>query len=140
MGLKLKQLPSLSRTALETRYVDFSLVNPRGSFPDCYRVELAFRRWNTLFVQDMKMLFSSRDRAPIEQVRAKLVSAGVRCEVRDYPIDVQVSGTCSYPELWVQSNPDCQSASILFTSPGRLLRQSASDKGTAWSASLLNEL
>ncbi len=72
------------------------------------------------------MLFSSRDRAQIEQVRQKLVAAGVRCEVRNFPVDAQESGTTTYPELWVQSNPDYHTASILYTSPIRLLRQHTS--------------
>jgi hypothetical protein len=81
-------------------------------------------------MQDMKMLFSSRNRAQIEQVREKLVAAGIRCEVRDFPVNAQESGTASYPELWVQSNPDYHTASILYASPVRLLQQwtSAPDK------------
>lgn len=72
------------------------------------------------------MLFSSRDRAQIEQVRQKLVAAGVRCEVRNFPVDPQESGTNTYPELWVQSNPDYHTASILYASPIRQLRQHTS--------------
>ena len=72
------------------------------------------------------MLFSSRDRAQIEQARAKLLAAGVRCEVRDFPVDEQESGTASYPELWVEGNADYHTAAILYASPLRVLRQQAS--------------
>ena len=78
-------------------------------------------------MQDMKLLFSSRSRTQIECVRQQLIAAGVRCEVRNFPVDMQVSGTSSYPELWVQANPDYHTASILYTSPVQLLRQRALD-------------
>jgi hypothetical protein len=81
-------------------------------------------------MQDMKMLFSSRNRAQIEQVREKLVAAGVRCEVRNFPVDVDVSGTACYPELWVQANPDYHTASILYASPVRVLRQRAEERAS----------
>jgi hypothetical protein len=74
-------------------------------------------------MKDMKMLFSSRDRAQIELVREKLVAAGIRCEVRDFPVDSEECGRSSYPELWVQSNGDYHTASILYASPLRLLRR-----------------
>jgi len=74
------------------------------------------------------MLFSSRSRAQIERARASLVAAGVRCEIRDFPVDEVETGTASYPELWVESNPDYQTAAILYASPVRLLQQQASGK------------
>jgi hypothetical protein len=74
------------------------------------------------------MLFSSRDRAQIDQVREKLLAAGIRCEVRSFPVFDNVSGTTSsYPELWVEANGDYHTASILYASPISLLRQRASD-------------
>lgn len=78
-------------------------------------------------MQDMKMLFSSRNRAQIEHVLEKLVAAGIRCEVRNFPIEAQQGGTTSYPELWVQKNTDYHTASILYASPLRVLRQRASE-------------
>jgi hypothetical protein len=82
-------------------------------------------------MQDMKMLFSSRDRAQIERAKEKLVAAGIRCEVRDFPVDAEVCGTSYYPELWIQSNPDYHTASILYASPVRVLQQRgpSSDRG-----------
>ena len=80
-------------------------------------------------MQDMKMLFSSRNRAQIEQVRAKLAASGIRCEVRYFPVDAQLSGTSSYPELWIEPNSDYHTASILYASPIRLLQQRAEGKG-----------
>jgi hypothetical protein len=78
----------------------------------------------TLFsMQDMKMLFSSRNRAHIEQARGQLVAAGIRCEIRDFPVENPESGTACYPELWIESNTDYHTASILYASPLRLLRQ-----------------
>ena len=74
------------------------------------------------------MLFSSRDRAQIEQVREKLLAAGVQCEVRNFPVDAQACGTSSYRELWIQANPDYHTASILYASPVRVLRQRTEEK------------
>ncbi len=71
------------------------------------------------------MLFSSRDRTQADLVRAQLVAAGIRCEVRTYPVDAQVSGTASYSELWVEASSDYHTASILYASPVHLLRQRA---------------
>jgi hypothetical protein len=82
-------------------------------------------------MQGMKMLFSSRDRAQIEHVHEKLAAAGIRCEIRDFPVTSEEGGTSSYPELWIESNPDYHTASILYASPVRLLRQRASDRGLA---------
>jgi hypothetical protein len=80
----------------------------------------------TVFLmQGMKMLFSSRNRAQIELVRQKLVAAGIRCEVRNYPVDAQTCGTPSYPELWIEATTDYHTASILYESPVRLLKQRA---------------
>jgi hypothetical protein len=80
-------------------------------------------------MQDMKMLFSSRNRAQIERVQRRLAEAGVRSEIRDFPVDAQLSGTSSYPELWIEPNADYHTASILYASPVRLLRQRAAEKG-----------
>ncbi len=71
----------------------------------------------------MKMLFSSRNRAQAELVRAKLNAAGIRCEVRTYPVDPEASGASSYSELWVEATADYHTASILYTSPVQILRQ-----------------
>jgi hypothetical protein len=79
-------------------------------------------------MQDMKMLFSSRSRMQIEQVRARLAASGVRCEVRFFPVDARQTGTSTYPELWVEANPDYHTASILYASPVQLLRQRAEGK------------
>jgi hypothetical protein len=71
------------------------------------------------------MLFSSRDRVQIELVRGKLIAAGLHCEVRNFTVDSQVSGTSCYAELWVEGNADYHTASILYASPVRLLKQRA---------------
>ena len=84
-------------------------------------------RWNSFLVQDMKMLFSSRDRSHIEYVREKLVAAGIRCEVRSFLLADNVNGPASYPELWVEANTDYHTASILYASPISLLRQRSLD-------------
>jgi len=78
-------------------------------------------------MQDMKMLFSSRDRAQTERIREKLIAAGRRCEVRNYAVDDIVNGTRSYCELWVEANTDYHTASIMYASPIHLLRQRALD-------------
>ena len=54
-------------------------------------------------MQYMKMLFSARDVAHIEPVREKLMAAGVRCEIRNFPTS-RARSAFWYPELWVQSN------------------------------------
>jgi hypothetical protein len=69
------------------------------------------------------MLFSSRDRAQTELVREKLVTAGIRCEVRSYRVEAEVGGTSSYSELWIEANRDYHTASILYASPLQVLRQ-----------------
>ena len=68
------------------------------------------------------MMFSARSRTQIELVRQRLLAEGIRCEVRNFPLDSE-QGTASYPELWVQSSADYHTASILYTSPVRVLRQ-----------------
>ena len=73
------------------------------------------------------MLFSSRERAQIEQIREKLIAAGRRCEVRNYAVDDNGNGTRSYCELWVQANTDYHTASIMYASPIQVLRQRAVD-------------
>jgi len=80
-------------------------------------------------MQEMKMLFSSRDAAQIEHFRQKLVAAGIRCEIRESPFEAQERGADAYAELWVQSDPDYHTASILYASPVRVLRQQASGPG-----------
>ena len=77
------------------------------------------------------MLFSARNRAQIEQVRARLVAAGIRCEIRNFPVETPESGRSQYPELWVESNPDYHTASILYSSPLSVLRQQASGRGSS---------
>ena len=67
----------------------------------------------------------------MERVRANLVAAGIRCEIRDFPVDESESGTNSYPELWVEINADYHTAAILYASPLRELRQRAAAKGQA---------
>jgi hypothetical protein len=78
-------------------------------------------------MKDMKMLFSSRERAQIEQIREKLIAAGRRCEVRNYAVDDIANGTRLYCELWVEANTDYHTASIMYASPIQLLRQRALD-------------
>ena len=78
-------------------------------------------------MQDMKMLFSSRDRAQVERIREQLIAVGTRCEVRNYAVDDNVNGTCSYCELWVQANADYHTASIMYASPIQVLRQRSLD-------------
>src|SRR5579862_3752178 len=74
-------------------------------------------------MKDMKMLFSARDRAQVEMARDQLIAAGVSCEVREYPTQTQEPGIPSYRELWVQANNDYHTASILYASPVKVLRQ-----------------
>ena len=71
----------------------------------------------------MKMLFSARNRAQIERARDALLAAGIRCEIREFPVEAQEFGMTCYPELWVDSNSDYHTASILYASPINLLRQ-----------------
>lgn len=74
-------------------------------------------------MKDMKMLFSARDPAQIQQARDKLVLNGVRCEIKVFTTATPAGGRTAYPELWVEANPDYHTASILYASPLRLLRQ-----------------
>ncbi len=67
----------------------------------------------------------------MERVRASLVAAGIRCEIRDFSLEASEAGTGSYPELWVESNADYHTAAILYASPLRELRQRAAEKGHA---------
>jgi hypothetical protein len=85
-------------------------------------------------MQDMKMLFSARDRTQIELVRERLVAAGIRCEIRSFPVNEPESGSGSYPELWVEANPDYHTASIMYASPVRLLRERAGNTYTRMKA------
>jgi len=75
------------------------------------------------------MLFSSRDRAQAELVREKLHATGIRCEVRNFLLEAEGGGPSFYSELWVESNSNYHTASILYTSPLRILRQRAEDRG-----------
>ena len=71
----------------------------------------------------MKMLFSARNRAQIERARDALLAAGIRCEIREFPVDAQEFGMSCYPELWVDATADYHTASILYASPISVLRQ-----------------
>ena len=73
------------------------------------------------------MLFSARDRGQIEAIHDRLIASGILCEIREFCVEAEESGTAIYPELWVQANPDYHTASILYTSPVSLLRQRAAD-------------
>ena len=74
-------------------------------------------------MQDMKMLFSSRDRSQVEQVRQRLVSSGVSCEVRSVSADPSCQPQPAYLELWTRRSFDYHTASILFASPVKVLQQ-----------------
>jgi hypothetical protein len=56
-------------------------------------------------------------------MRQKLIAAGIRCEVRNCVVDADGTGAVSYPELWIESSSDYHTASILYASPIRLLKQ-----------------
>jgi hypothetical protein len=71
------------------------------------------------------MLFSSRDRGQIERILTQLVRAGIRCEIRDFRVELEQSKPSTYSELWVEANTDYHTASILYASPIALLRQRA---------------
>jgi hypothetical protein len=103
-------------------------VNPRADFQNQTGLKRILVRGILISMQDMKMLFSARSRAQIERARAKLLAAGVRCEIRDFPVDEDEAGTASYPELWVESNSDYHTASILYASPLQVLQQQTSGK------------
>jgi hypothetical protein len=74
----------------------------------------------------MKMLFSARSRAQIERARDALLAAGIRCEIREFPVQAQEFGMTCYPELWIEANADYHTASILYASPITVLRQRTS--------------
>ena len=105
-------------------------MNPRDRFQTDTGLKEEPSRVKLFSMQDMKMLFSARNRAQIEQVRERLVAAGIRCEVRDFPIETAESGRSLYPELWIESNPDYHTASILYSSPLRVLQQQSSGRGS----------
>jgi hypothetical protein len=75
------------------------------------------------------MLFSARDRGPIEKARAWLVEKGVLCEIRTFRTATPEGRRTCYPELWVQADPDYHTASILYASPLRLLREAERMRG-----------
>ena len=106
-------------------------MNPREQFQIHTGLNDTSFRVTLFSMQDMKMLFSSRCRAQVEQVRQQLVAAGIRCEVRDFPVDSRDSRGASYPELWIESNADYHTASILYTSPVRVIQQQAAGRGSA---------
>ena len=72
------------------------------------------------------MMFSARSRAEIDLVRQRLLAAGIQCEVRNFPVERADAGPSSYPELWVESNADYHTASILYASPVSVLRRRTS--------------
>jgi hypothetical protein len=74
-------------------------------------------------MKDMKMLFSARNRAQVEQARDRLTAAGISCEVREYRANSAETGSVPYRELWVQASTDYHTASILYASPVQVLRQ-----------------
>ena len=74
-------------------------------------------------MRDMKMLFSARDPAQVERARARLVLEGIPCEIRTLATATAEGSKTTYPELWVEADPDYHTASILYASPLRLLRQ-----------------
>ena len=67
----------------------------------------------------MKFLFSSSNIPEIELVKAALVRAGIRCEIRHNTTFLAALDTPIYPELWIQTEEDYLSASMLFASRGR---------------------
>lgn len=75
------------------------------------------------------MLFSARDWARVEWARGRLVQKGVSCEIRTFHTETVDGGRTSYPELWVQADPDYHTASILYASPLRLLREAERLRG-----------
>ena len=81
-------------------------------------------------MKDMKMLFSARDRAQVDQARDQLTAAGIACEVREFPTHSEEPGSQAYRELWVQANGDYHTASILYASPVKVLRQRSQNPQT----------
>jgi hypothetical protein len=75
------------------------------------------------------MLFSARDPARIEWARDRLIEKGVRCEIRTFYAATPEGRRTSYPELWVQGDADYHTASILYASPLRLLREAERLRG-----------
>ena len=77
----------------------------------------------------MKFLFSSSDIPDIEFVKAALVKAGIRCEVRHNTPSLAALDTPIYPELWIQKEDDYLSASMLFASRRRKSPSACSHSG-----------
>lgn len=75
------------------------------------------------------MWFGARDPARIEWARNRLIGQGVSCEIRTFHTVTHEGGRTSYPELWVQADPDYHTASILYASPLRLLREAERLRG-----------
>ena len=69
--LTVKNLPEILRLRFP--------VKPRGQFQIHTGLNDGLPRVTLCSMQDMKMLFSSRNRTQIEQVREQLVAAGIRC-------------------------------------------------------------
>lgn len=122
----------MSRTRFRSIMIEQGFpVKPRGQFQIHTGLNDSLVRGTLFSMQDMKMLFSSRNRIQIEQVREQLVAAGIRCEIRNFPVQSPDCGTGSYPELWIESNPDYHTASIIYASPIQLLRQQAGTRSSA---------
>jgi len=102
-------------------------VIPRGRFRGLSQLTRCLRDGNVFSMRDMKMLCSSRDRFQIDLIREQLVAAGIRCEVRSLSTSDNDNGITVYTELWVEANADYHTASILYASPLRVLRQRAHD-------------
>jgi hypothetical protein len=66
----------------------------------------------------MKMLFFSSERTEVEQVRAKLQSAGIPCEMRDNPNHSDSAPHCSDVELWIENDTDAHRAALVCVECG----------------------
>jgi hypothetical protein len=71
----------------------------------------------------MKLLFSSSDPAQVTRMSTKLVAAGIPCEVRSTPPDLDFHLAACYPELWVQKPEDFRMAMIVFATGWRWAHQ-----------------
>jgi hypothetical protein len=66
----------------------------------------------------MRLLFASSDPGKITHVSARLVAAGIPCEVRSTPPEPNLCLAGCYPELWVQNDEDFRTAVVIFASAG----------------------